>query len=127
MASEKIKEYIEKTKKAGYNDEQIKSALKKAGWNDAEIAETMGKQDNLDLLAQLSHFVNTGYSVLLGASRKRFMGVICDVSEPSELVTATAVTTALGVMAGVQLFRVHDVKENRQAADVASAVLSARI
>jgi len=35
--------------------------------------------------------------------------------------TATAVTTALGVMTGVQLFRVRDVKENRQAADVAWA------
>ena len=51
MASEKIKEYIEKTKKAGYNDEQIKSSLKKAGWNDAKISEAMGKQDNLDLPA----------------------------------------------------------------------------
>ena len=80
------------------------------------------KQDNLDLLANLDKFVALGFPVLLGASRKRFMGSICDVSEPSELVTATAVTTALGVMAGVQLFRVHDVKENRQAADVAWAI-----
>ncbi|MEI7614719.1 MAG: dihydropteroate synthase [Betaproteobacteria bacterium] len=80
------------------------------------------KQDNLDLLAHLEHLVALGFPVLLGTSRKRFMGTICAVSEPSELVTATAVTTALGVMAGVQLFRVHDVKENRQAADVAWAI-----
>jgi len=80
------------------------------------------KQDNLDLLAHLDTFVDLGYAVLLGTSRKRFMGSICDVTEPSELVTATAVTTALGVMAGVKMFRVHDVKENRQALDVAWAI-----
>lgn len=83
------------------------------------------KQDNLDLLAHLQDFVNTGYPVLLGTSRKRFMGSICHVEQPSDLVTATAVTTALGVMAGVQMFRVHDVKENRQAADVAWAIKNA--
>lgn len=80
------------------------------------------KQDNLDLLANLDKFVTLGYPVLLGASRKRFMGAICDVTEPSELITATTVTTALGVMAGVQLFRVHDVKANHQAAMVAWAI-----
>jgi len=80
------------------------------------------KQDNLDLLANLDKFVATGYPVLLGTSRKRFMGSLCAVSEPAELVSATAATTALGVMQGVQVFRVHDVKENRQAADVAWAI-----
>ncbi|MBK8814367.1 MAG: dihydropteroate synthase [Methylococcaceae bacterium] len=80
------------------------------------------KQDNLDLLANLWQFVELGYPVLLGTSRKRFMGSICNVTEPSELVTATAVTTALGVMAGVKIFRVHDVKENRQALDVAWSI-----
>ena len=80
------------------------------------------KQDNLDLLAHLDTFVALGFPVLLGASRKRFMGTLCAVEQPSELVTATAVTTALGVVAGVQLFRVHDVKENKQAAEVAWAI-----
>lgn len=80
------------------------------------------KQDNLDLLARLQDFVALGFPVLLGTSRKRFMGAICDVSDPAELVTATAVTTALGVMAGVALFRVHDVQENRQAVDIAWAI-----
>jgi dihydropteroate synthase len=84
------------------------------------------KQDNLALLAELKQFVALGFPVLLGTSRKRFMGSICNVSEPSELVTATAVTTALGVMAGVGLFRVHDVQANRQAADVAWAIKHAR-
>lgn len=83
------------------------------------------KHDNIDLLAQLEQFVGMGYPVLLGTSRKRFMGTLCNVSEPAELVTATAVTTALGIMAGVMLFRVHDVQANRQAADVAWAIKQA--
>lgn len=110
--------------------ESIESALK-AGIKKAAIVIDPGigfgkrKQDNLDLLANLDVFVALGFPVLLGTSRKRFMGAICDVAEPSQLVTATAVTTALGVMAGVQIFRVHDVKENRQAADVAWAIKQA--
>jgi dihydropteroate synthase len=38
--------------------------------------------------------------------------------QSGNLVGATCATTALGVLAGVSLFRVHDVRENRQAADV---------
>lgn len=80
------------------------------------------KQNNLDLIANLHLFVETGYGVLLGASRKRFMGSICQVEKFSELVGATCATTALAVMAGVDIIRVHDVRENRQALDVAYAL-----
>ena len=83
------------------------------------------REDNIALLAQLDKIVAIGYPVLLGTSRKRFMGSLCSVSKPAELVTATAVTTALGVMSGVQMFRVHDVKENRQAAEVAWVIKNA--
>jgi len=85
------------------------------------------KQDNLELLAHLDQLANTGYTVLLGSSRKRFMGSICAAEEPKELVSATAATTALAVMQGVMVFRVHDVKENKQAADVAWAIKQALI
>jgi dihydropteroate synthase len=112
--------------------ERLATALS-AGVKKSNIAIDPGigfgkrKQDNLDLLAHLDSFVALGYPILLGTSRKRFMGSICNVEAPAELVTATAVTTALGVLAGVQLFRVHDVKENRQAADVAWAIKNARL
>ena len=101
----------------------IQSGIKKGNiLIDPGIGFGKRKEDNLELLAHLDQFVALGFPVLLGTSRKRFMGTICNVTEPAELVTATAVTTGLGVMAGVQLFRVHDVKENRQAADVAWAI-----
>jgi len=80
------------------------------------------REHNLRLLAALPRFVASGYPVLLGASRKRFMGAICAETVPGELVGATAATTALGVAAGVRILRVHDVKPNRQAADVAWAL-----
>ncbi|GAB6067707.1 dihydropteroate synthase [Methylothermus subterraneus] len=83
------------------------------------------RNDNLQLLAHLDRFVATGFPVLLGTSRKRFMGQILDVGEPTELVAATVATTALGVMAGVKVFRVHDVKANRQALEVAWAIRNA--
>ena len=110
--------------------ERIDAALA-AGVKKQQIAIDPGigfgkrRQDNLDLLANLDRFVATGYPVLLGTSRKRFMGSLCAVTEPTELVSATAATTALGVQQGVQMFRVHDVKENRQAADVAWAIKQA--
>ena len=71
---------------------------------------------------KLGSFTESGYKVLLGASRKRFMGSICDITSYSELVGATCATTAIGVFAGVNIFRVHDIKENRQALDVAWAL-----
>jgi dihydropteroate synthase len=89
------------------------------------------REHNLALLGNLGRLTALGFPVLLGSSRKRFMGSICRVGEgetsrPPEshgLVGATCATTALGVAAGVRMFRVHDVRENRQAADVAWAIV----
>ncbi|MBI1335938.1 MAG: dihydropteroate synthase [Phycisphaera sp.] len=86
------------------------------------------KSHNLALLANLDKLVALGFPVLLGTSRKRFMGAICtepdgSTPQPDELVGATCATTALGVAKGVRLFRVHDVQANRQAADVAYHML----
>ena len=77
---------------------------------------------NLQLLRELPRIVALGHPVLLGTSRKRFMGAICRETQPHELVGATCATTALGVAAGVRAFRVHDVKPNRQALEVAWAL-----
>ena len=102
-------------------------AALRAGVDVARIAIDPGigfgktRQHNLSLLGHLAQFVDTDYPVMLGTSRKRFMGSICNETEFSELVGATCATTAMGVAAGVRMFRVHDVKANRQAADVAWA------
>ena len=93
------------------------------------------KAHNLALLAALPRFVKLGYGVLLGTSRKRFMGAVCsrrslasgepESPTPESLVGATCATTALGVAAGVRLFRVHDVWANYQASQVAWAIANA--
>ena len=53
------------------------------------------------------------------------MGAIVHDDHPGELLGATVATTALGVQAGVHMFRVHDVKANHQAALVAYAIRQA--
>jgi dihydropteroate synthase len=80
------------------------------------------KRDNLQLLSALGELTELGYPLLLGVSRKAFMGSVCEVEDPVQLMPATCACTALGVMAGVKVFRVHDVWQNRQAADVAWAI-----
>jgi len=87
------------------------------------------KEHNLALLANLSRIASKSLPVLLGCSRKRFMGSICAPKgenavplPPSELVGATCAATALGVVQGARIIRVHDIRANRQAADVAWAI-----
>jgi dihydropteroate synthase len=92
---------------------------------DPGIGFGKSQADNLRLLANLGRFAALGHATLLGASRKRFMGAICREARPRDLVAATVATTALGVAAGFNIFRVHDIRENRQAADVAFAIRQA--
>lgn len=80
---------------------------------------------NLTLLADLQNLVKLGFPVLLGASRKRFIGEICNVDMPEQRIAGTCATTALAVSQGVKIFRVHDVFENRQAADIAWEIKNA--
>ena len=76
---------------------------------------------NLALLDGLSRFTALGRPVLLGASRKRFLGAILG-AEPGERVIGTVATTVIGYLAGAHVFRVHDVKPNFEALRVALAV-----
>ena len=77
---------------------------------------------NLALLANLGALRALGRPVLLGTSRKSTLGKLLDLPA-DERVEATAATTVLGVAAGVDVVRVHDVRENVRAARVADAVL----
>jgi len=79
-------------------------------------------QHNLLLLNNLESLVELGYPILLGTSRKRFLGEITSEDDPEKRIVSTCATTALGVNAGIKIFRVHDIKENKQAMDVAWAI-----
>jgi dihydropteroate synthase len=68
-------------------------------------------EHNLELLRNLDGFVATGYRVLVGASRKRFIGELTGKKEPAERIFGTAATVALAAAAGVSVVRVHDVAQ----------------
>jgi dihydropteroate synthase len=74
-------------------------------------------QHNLALLAGLSMFHGLGVPLLLGASRKRFIGAITGESEPKRRGPGSVGVALAAAAQGVQIFRVHDVAETRQALD----------
>ena len=79
---------------------------------------------NLALLHDLESVVDLGFPVLVGASRKRFIGSITGVEEATERVFGTVASTVLAYERGATFFRVHDVRANSEALAVAEAVVS---
>ena len=75
-------------------------------------------EQNLEVLRRLNELETLGYPILLGTSRKSVLGNIVGC-EPKERVEATVATTVCGIRDGVDIVRVHDVKENLQAAKIA--------
>ncbi|MDZ7752696.1 MAG: dihydropteroate synthase [Gammaproteobacteria bacterium] len=82
-------------------------------------------EHNARLIARLRDLVRAPYPVLLGTSRKSFLGKVTGRNRADERIIATAATTVMGVLAGVKLFRVHDVAANRDAMEVALAIVAA--
>lgn len=78
-------------------------------------------EQNLEVLRRLSELNDLGYPILLGTSRKSVIGNVLNV-EPKERVEGTIATTVLGVRDGVDVVRVHDIKENIRAAKMADAI-----
>jgi dihydropteroate synthase len=79
-------------------------------------------EQNMDLMYRLDELAVLGQPILLGTSRKSMIGKILDVL-PKDRVEGTVATTAIGIMQGVEIVRVHDVKENREAALVSDAIM----
>jgi dihydropteroate synthase len=77
---------------------------------------------NLALLRDLARFRALDRPVLLGTSRKSTIGRVLDLP-PEERLEGTLATTALGIAAGVDLVRVHDVRENVRVARMADAIV----
>jgi dihydropteroate synthase len=66
---------------------------------------------NLQLLQNLNVFVNSGYRVLLGTSRKKFLAALTGKESPKDRIFGTAATVTHAVLSGVSIVRVHDVAE----------------
>ena len=112
-----IKEFlqnsIDKALKAGIKKEKIVL--------DPGIGFGKTFEQNIEVLHRLGELQDLGYPVLLGTSRKSVLGKIVDLP-PKERVAPTVATTVLGIRDGVDIVRVHDVKENLQAAMVADKI-----
>ena len=78
---------------------------------------------NLTLLRNLSLFHGLGCPVLLGASRKRFIGTLADVPDPMARAPGSIAVALAGLAQGVQILRVHDMSETKQAVRLWQAVM----
>ena len=77
---------------------------------------------NLELLAGLSVFHGLGVPVLLGASRKSFIGALSGIKVASDRAAGSIAAALQGASQGAQILRVHDVAETRQALTVWEAM-----
>ena len=108
------------------------SACKSAGVPKERIAVDPGigfgkaLQHNLALIAHIDTLQSLGTAVVLGASRKQFIGQISDVEEVADRVMGSVASVLAARARGAQIFRVHDVIETRQALSVWEAVADTR-
>ena len=79
-------------------------------------------EQNIHVMSRLGELNDLGYPILLGTSRKSMIGKILDLP-PKERVEGTLATSVLGVVQGVEIIRVHDVKENVRTIRVADAIV----
>jgi dihydropteroate synthase len=81
---------------------------------------------NLELLRRIDNFRSLGRPILLGASRKRFIGEILGLPEAKERTIGTVATSVIATAHDVSMVRVHDVRENVEAIRMTRAVFPAR-
>jgi dihydropteroate synthase len=110
-------ESVELANRAGINPEKIIL--------DPGIGFGKTVSQNLELLNRLDEIRELGYPVLLGPSRKSFIGYTLDLP-PEERVEGTAATVAVGIVRGADIVRVHDVRELIRVVRMTDAILQAR-
>jgi len=74
--------------------------------------------ENWEIMRRLPELVDLGYPLLLGASRKSMIAKLLELEDPKARLSGSLATTALAIQAGVDFIRVHDVRENRECAQV---------
>lgn len=78
--------------------------------------------DNLRILNRLAEFATLGYPLLIGVSRKAFLGKILNNAPATARLEGTAAATAIAVYNGARIVRVHDVKELAKTIRVVDAI-----
>lgn len=111
---DKLKRLIQKAEEAGIKKENI---IIDPGLGFGKTAE-----HNLEILKQLAIFKELGRPVMVGPSRKSFIGKLLGV-EPDKRIFGTAASVAIAIKNGADIIRVHDVKEIKQVAILADAIV----
>lgn len=114
---ESIRKSIEIAESAGVSPDSIMI--------DPGIGFGKTAEQNLKLLKDLNQFLILKKPVLIGTSRKSFIGKIIGSDSPGDRLEGTAATVAIGIMNGASIIRVHDVKYMKRVAQVVDAVISA--
>ena len=78
--------------------------------------------NNLEIIRNINKFKRFGYPILLGASRKSFIGKITGAKVNDRLAGSIA-AISIGVLNGVNIVRVHDVKETKQAVQILDSII----
>jgi dihydropteroate synthase len=79
-------------------------------------------EQSIAVLKHLDRLLALGYPLLLGPSRKRFVGEVAGGLPPEERLEGTLAACVVGLLGGARLFRVHDVRAARRALAVAESV-----
>ncbi len=77
---------------------------------------------DLEIIRELDRFCSLGHPVLVGLSRKAFIGDLLNQPDPSMRLTGTIAATSIAVANGADLIRTHDVEEGRIAGKVGKAL-----
>lgn len=113
----------------GFLRKQAEKAVEK-GISERSIAIDPGigfgktVEHNLSIIRELDSFLSLGYPVLIGVSRKSFIGKTLNLPVEERMEASIAVA-AISVMKGASIIRAHDVKETLRAVRIAEAVLGA--
>ncbi|SEB37483.1 Dihydropteroate synthase [Nitratireductor aquibiodomus] len=113
-----LRRSLEIARHAGVRDEQI---LLDPGFGFAKDT-----QENIEIMARFEELAGLAFPLLVGTSRKRFVGAVTGRESAEDRDMGTAATSALLRMKGAAVFRVHDVAINRDSLKVADAMLAAQ-
>ena len=80
---------------------------------------------NLEVMQGMEQLTSLGYPILLGTSRKRFIGEVLN-AEIDDRVEGTGATVSIGIAKGANIVRVHDVKAMARVAKMTDAMLGGR-
>jgi dihydropteroate synthase len=80
-------------------------------------------EHNLEIIRRLKEFKDLRKPILIGTSRKSFIGKVLHLDSPSDRIEGTSATVALSIANGADIIRVHDIKEMMRVARMADAIV----